>query len=105
MKKVTSADSLITVTHYKNLLEHEGIEAFIKNEHLAAVLGEIPFQHVWPELWVKNDLYLDYAREIIAAANEPEVGGEAWKCLYCGETNEAQFGACWSCEKPQKSAE
>ena len=56
MKKVTSADSLVTINHYKNVLISEGIPAFIRNEHLGGILGEMPFQEVWPELWVENDL-------------------------------------------------
>ena len=55
MKKVTSADSLVTINHYKNVLISEGIPAFIRNEHLGGILGEMPFQEVWPELWVEND--------------------------------------------------
>ena len=65
MKKVTSADSLVTISHYRNLLEAEGIEAFIRNEHLGSILGEMPFQEVWPEVWVRNDIDLDRARQLI----------------------------------------
>ncbi len=65
MKKVTSADSLVTINHYKNLLTSEGIVAFIRNEHLGGILGEMPFQEVWPELWVENDLDYDRALQLI----------------------------------------
>ena len=50
MKKVTSADSLVTINHYKNVLISEGIPAFLRNEHIGGILGEMPFQEVWPEL-------------------------------------------------------
>ena len=102
MKKVTTADSIITINHYKNLLTSEGIEAFVKNEHLGSIIGEMPFQEVWPEVWVKNDLDYDRAKQLIDAAT---IIGESpaadWKCSNCGEVNEGQFSACWSCEKPQ----
>ena len=98
MKKVTSADSVVMITHYKNILESEGIAAFIKNEHFGSIIGEIPFQEVWPELWVENDLDYDRARQLIDAATIiDESPGTAWRCKSCGEENEAQFGACWSC--------
>ena len=72
MKKVTSADSLVTINHYKNLLVSEGIAAFIRNEHLGGILGEMPFQEVWPELWVENDLDYDRALQLIDAAKLAE---------------------------------
>ena len=103
MKKVTSADSIVTISHYKNLLESEGIEAFIKNEHLGSILGEMPFQEVWPELWVKNDLDADRAKQLIDSAIIEESPADAWKCPACGADNEGQFGACWNCEKSHRT--
>ena len=100
MKKVTTADSLITINHYKNILISEGIPAFLRNEHLGGIIGEMPFQEVWPELWVENDLDYDRALQLIDAANiiseSPAIG---WVCKHCGEENEGQFSACWACEK------
>ena len=98
MKKVTSSDSLVTISHYKNILVSEGIPAFIKNEHLGSIVGEMPFQEVWPELWVENDLDYDRARQLIDARTIiDESPGSGWRCRRCNEDNEAQFGACWSC--------
>ena len=98
MKKVTSSPSLVTIAHYKNLLESEGIPALIKNEHLGSVVGEVPFMEVWPELWVRNDLDLDRARQLIDATTVlAESDGSPWRCKTCKEENEPQFGACWSC--------
>ena len=69
MKKVTSADSLITINHYKNLLTSEGIPAFIRNEYLGSIVGEMPFQEAWPQLWVKNDLDYDRSLQLLDQAN------------------------------------
>ena len=68
MKKVTSVDSMITISHYKNILISEGIPAFLKNEYLGSIIGEMPFQEVWPELWVENDLDYDRALQLIDAS-------------------------------------
>ena len=100
MKKVTSAPTLITVAHYMNLLKSEGIKAFIRNEHLGAVLGEMPFQEVWPELWVLNDLDLDRARQLIDEEIVAESPTEPWICRVCGSENEGQFAVCWKCQEP-----
>jgi hypothetical protein len=97
MKKVTSADSLITINHYKNLLASEGIPAVIRNEHLGGVLGEMPFTEVWPQLWVSNDLDHDRALQLINAAITDESPTSPWNCRKCGEENEGQFSACWNC--------
>ncbi|MCH8135667.1 MAG: DUF2007 domain-containing protein [Proteobacteria bacterium] len=102
MKKVISADSLITISHYRNILISEGIPAFLRNEHLGSIIGEMPFQEVWPELWVKNDLDCDRAKQLIDAATIiKESPMASWRCSNCGEENEGQFGACWACESPQ----
>lgn len=98
MKKVTSADSLVTINHYKNLLTSEGIPAFIRNEHLGGILGEMPFQEVWPELWVENDLDFDRALQLIDSNNLLRESPEsAWHCRICDAENEGQFAACWQC--------
>jgi len=96
MKKLTTADSLITINHYKNVLTAEGIRCEIRNQHLGSILGEMPFAETWPELWVLNDLDFDRANELIAAANA-ETPAASWRCRKCGEQNEGQFAACWSC--------
>lgn len=97
MKKLTAADSLITINHYKNLLESEGIPSVIRNEHLGGVLGEMPFTEVWPQLWVKNDLDYDRALQLIDKAVTEESPTTPWMCRRCGEENEGQFSACWKC--------
>ena len=96
MKKLTSAPSLITINHFKNLLEAEGIRCQIRNEHLGSIMGEMPFVETWPELWVVNDLDYDRANQLItdAAADSPQ---RPWRCRKCGEDHEGQFAACWNC--------
>jgi hypothetical protein len=97
MKKLTTSPSLITINHFKNVLESEGIASRIKNEHLGSIVGEMPFVEVWPELWVINDLDYDRAEQLISAASLDESPQASWKCRKCGEENEGQFAACWSC--------
>jgi len=103
MKKVTTVDSIITINHYKNLLLSEGIEAVIRNEHLGSIIGEMPFQEVWPQLWVVNDLDLDRARQLIDGAITGESPTADWACKKCGADNEGQFAACWQCEAPHEA--
>ena len=99
MKKLTSAESIVTINHYKNLLASEGIATKIRNEHLGSIMGEIPFFETWPQLWVVNDLDYDRACQLIESV-ESESPQEPWNCKRCGEANEGQFSACWSCGGP-----
>ncbi len=101
MKKVFTADSLVAVAHYRNLVQAEGIACFVRNENLGSVLGEIPYPEIWPELWVRNDLEADRAREIIREAQQ-DAGetGPGWRCPGCREENEYQFAVCWNCGRP-----
>jgi hypothetical protein len=53
----------------KGVLESEGIEAFVKNEFLSGLAGEVPFMESWPEVWVVHDEESDHAQAIIADYN------------------------------------
>ena len=97
MKKLTSAPTLVTIYHYKNLLAAEGIATVIRNEHLGAILGDMPFTETWPQLWVVNDLHFDRAGQLISDAAGDESPADDWHCSACGESNEGQFAACWNC--------
>jgi hypothetical protein len=96
MKKLTSAESAITINHYRNLLAAEGIPTEVRNQHLGSIMGEVPFFETWPQLWVVNDLDFDRAQQLIEAA-DAESPADPWTCANCGEENEGQFSACWSC--------
>jgi hypothetical protein len=97
MKKVTSADTVVMISHYKNILESEGIPCQIRNEHLNQIYGEMPFTEVWPELWVLRDIDYDRAKQLIDSAIIDESPSAPWRCRNCGEENEGQFAACWNC--------
>ena len=101
MKKITTSHSLVTVNHYKNLLESEGIPCLIKNEILGGIAGEMPLTEVWPELWVLKDIDIDRAKQLIDEDIVDESPMQSWKCRKCGEENEGQFAACWNCETLQ----
>lgn len=100
MKKLNSSESLVTINHWKNLLESEGIACEIRNQHLGSIIGEMPFVEVWPQLWIVNDLDEDRALQLISDDAADESPSEPWHCRRCGEENEGQFGACWNCGDP-----
>ena len=97
MKKLTSAETIVTITHYQNLLAAEGIKTEVRNQHLGGVMGEVPVFETWPQLWVVNELDFDRATQLIEAA-DAESTEIPWTCRKCGEKNEGQYAACWNCE-------
>jgi hypothetical protein len=99
MKRVWSGATLADTTHLKNLLEHAGIESFIKNAYLGSAIGELPVYDSTPELWVFHDDDATRAEELLRDAMRPLATGHAaaWRCPSCGESVEAQFGVCWRC--------
>lgn len=102
MKRVYSSESIVQVTHVRNLLAAEGIKSELRNERLGGVIGEIPYLETWPELWVA-ELDFDRAQELIEQElHGPGLEEPPWKCPSCGEQVEGQFTECWNCggERP-----
>lgn len=83
----------------QELLKREGVTCLIRNEHLFAALGEIPFLECSPELWVVDDEVWPRARILLDNWLKSEENAVAWTCSSCGEVLEGQFGACWKCEQ------
>lgn len=99
MKRVWSGATLADTSHLKNLLEHAGIDSFIKNSYLGSALGELPVYDATPELWVFQDTDAARAATVLSDALRPAVAAKAdtWRCPACGESIEGQFAACWRC--------
>jgi hypothetical protein len=99
MKRVWSGATLADTTHLKNLLEHAGIDSFIKNAYLGSALGELPVYDSTPELWVFADADAARAEALLLDAMRPTTGTSAgtWRCPACGESIEGQFAECWRC--------
>ena len=66
MKRVFTAPTVTEAYLMKGILESEGIETFVKNEHLSGLAGEVPFMESWPEVWVIEDQEVEHAETIIA---------------------------------------
>jgi hypothetical protein len=98
VKRVASHESLAYLGHLKNVLEQSGIACLLRNEQLSGALGEIPFLECLPELWVLYDDELDAAQTLLDELRPSSApAAPAWRCRDCGESNEGQFAACWSC--------
>jgi hypothetical protein len=105
MKRVWSGASLHDTTHFKNLLEHAGIDCLIKNRELGGGLGDLPVLDCAPELWVLRDAQEPEAVALLREALAERAGAPHWCCSRCGERNEAQFAACFNCGTAAEPAE
>ena len=65
MKRVFTAPTITEAHLMRGILESEGIEAFLKNEHLSGLAGEVPFMEAWPEVWIIDDDETEHAEAII----------------------------------------
>ncbi len=76
-----------------------GIEARVFNENAQGGLGELPFTHVYPEIWLMDKGDWERAREIVVAYERGRGtdAGVAVGCPDCGEENPANFQLCWNC--------
>ncbi len=81
------------------LLGRAGIAAQVFNEHAQGGLGEIPFTHAWPEVWVIEDADHQRAQRVLDAwRHAPAMPPR--RCRDCGEENPGTFETCWHCGAP-----
>ena len=96
MRKIYSAATLADAHLVAGLLAQEGIGARVLNENAQGGLGEIPFTHAWPEVWLDDERdrqrALEVIRQIERAATDVQVA-----CSACQEMNPDNFQVCWNC--------
>lgn len=96
MKKVYTNENRFLVGNARNILEVDGIEVTLRNEHASSAMGELSPIDTWMELWVVHDRDYDRACTILDNALS-DASAPAWTCGGCGEANDASFELCWQC--------
>lgn len=97
MIRVWRAYNVVEATHFRNVLESAGIRAFLRNENLIRLAGEVPFDQTWPEVWIVDDAQATEALTLLQEVRRPRHLQPAWICPQCGEWLEGQFTSCWNC--------
>lgn len=82
------------------LLEQHGIEARVFNENAQGGVGEIPFTHAYPEIWLVDERDFTRGRELVDRYQAAETPVAEVLCAACGERNPDNFEICWHCGKP-----
>lgn len=96
MQKLYAAANLQEAYLILHRLDHANIDARIFNEHAHGALGEIPFTHAYPEVWVLDGADLARARAVVAEFQRAPVA-DPRSCRACGESNPGAFELCWRC--------
>lgn len=96
MRRIYSAATLPDAHLVAALLAQAGISVKVFNENAQGGVGEIPFTHAWPEVWLEDERDYKRAREVI---RQFERGGSDRQvvCASCGESNPENFEICWNC--------
>lgn len=81
---------------FRDLLERAGVEALVLNENAQGGMGEIPFTHAYPELWLRAPEDESRARAILRGIERDSERPER-RCEACGELNPGAFDLCWHC--------
>lgn len=97
MKKIYSAANLMEAHIVMDLLLHAGIKVRLFNENAQGALGEIPFTHAYPDIWVTNDNDAERGKEIVGRYERSPVDTGIKFCNACGEENPGNFQLCWQC--------
>lgn len=97
MKKIYSAADLPEAHLISHLLARAGIAHHIFNENLQGGVGELPFTHTWPDIWVIDDADAEPAGAVIREYERADTRGEPRRCAVCQEENPPAFEICWRC--------
>lgn len=97
MKKIYTAANLMEAHLMLDLLGHAGIKARLFNENAQGGLGEIPFTHAYPEVWLVNEHDLERAQAVVSHYDHSPVEAGTVICKGCGEENPRNFQLCWHC--------
>lgn len=97
MHRLCTAATLPEAHLLRDLLAQAGIEAMVFNEHAQGGLGELPFTHAWPEVWIASAADSEQARRIVDAHERPSPGRPDHFCPACAEPNPGHFQLCWHC--------
>jgi hypothetical protein len=99
MRRFCSAANLPEAHLLRHLLQQAGIEARVFNENAQGGVGEIPFVHAWPELWLMDEGDLERAQAVLDVFETTDHSA-THTCPACRESNPGTFEICWHCGQP-----
>lgn len=98
MTLIFEHDNRLVVYAVKSLLESNGIECYLKNEHAQTMSVELGMSNAYLELYLLHDQDNEKARVLLVEHFQQEVQGADWRCEQCHSENDAGFNICWNCQ-------
>lgn len=78
-------------------LQAENIRAQVFNENAQGGVGELPFTHAYPEVWIERSEDEAKARIVVEKFESNTTPDSGKICRSCGESNPSTFEVCWQC--------
>ena len=100
MIRIYTAANLPEAHLLVHLLDERGIAARVLNENAQGGVGELPFTHAYPEIWIDDEADARRARDVVAEFERVPGGERAGRCSACGEQCPSTFEICWNCGEP-----
>ena len=101
MVEAYSAQNLEEAHFIKSILGTAGIDSRVLGASLQYVIGDVPYINGAVQVIVAREDY-QTSRQIVLEYDARQKAryerSKPWKCLTCGEENEAHFDLCWQCE-------
>jgi len=97
MHRLYAAANLPEAHLLLGLLRGQRVAAHVFNENAQGAVGEIPFTHAYPEVWIEDSDDLLCARAIVEDYEHSRHLDENRVCGGCSEENPASFDLCWRC--------
>ncbi|HEY7903762.1 MAG TPA: DUF2007 domain-containing protein [Casimicrobiaceae bacterium] len=97
MKRVYVSGNRTDAYLVRDRLLHAGIAAHVFNEHAQSIVGDVPPDVAWPQVWVDDDAEATRAESVIREFRRERMRTGQWHCRQCGEDNPATFDFCWKC--------
>jgi hypothetical protein len=97
MKRFYATPTRVDAYLLRDRLQHAGIDAHVFNEYAAAIVGNVPPDVAWPQVWLDDEADIERAQEVLAAWHTERERSGQYRCRHCGEDSPATFDLCWKC--------
>jgi len=81
----------------RDILAHHGIKAHVFNAHMSSIVGDIPPDAAWPQLWLDDEADRVRAERVLRDHDMASNRRGVVFCRACHEENPATFELCWNC--------
>ena len=103
MKLIYTHENMSLVHSAKNILEMNGIDCLLKNEHGNTMGAEFGITNL-AEVWILDTDDYDKALKIIEDKISNVSEKSPWICGECNEENEGNFEICWKCQSERQDS-